>query len=110
MIEEWEETRVQIIEELSIIKGFISEICEEKKAEFVLNLKEIINTITNRINILKAEFEYVKEKKFEADSEDELSNVEIIYSQDDKLGYIMQIRKKTTTFIIYLRSISLSTS
>ncbi|KKM95332.1 hypothetical protein LCGC14_1189320, partial [marine sediment metagenome] len=65
LIEEWEETRVQIIEELSIIKGFISEICEEKKTEFISLLKEEIDLINNRINVLKVEFEYVEESKFE---------------------------------------------
>ncbi|MFX1592025.1 MAG: PCI domain-containing protein, partial [Promethearchaeota archaeon] len=94
LIEEWEETRVQIIEELSIIKSFISEICEEKKAEFVSNLREKINTITKRIDVLRAEFEFIKEKKFEVELDEDLSNIEFIYSQDDKLGYITQIRKK----------------
>ncbi|MFX0104850.1 MAG: hypothetical protein ACFE75_05115 [Candidatus Hodarchaeota archaeon] len=94
LIEEWEETRVQIIEELSIIKGFISEICEEKKAEFVSNLKENINLIIDRINILKAEFEYVKESKFEVDLDEDLSNIEFSNIKDDKLSYITQIRKK----------------
>jgi len=94
LVEDWEDTRVQIIEELSIIKGFISEICEEKKSEFVSNLKEKINVLTNRVDVLKAEFEYIKEKKFEIEIDEGVSNVEFIYSQDDKLGYITQIRKK----------------
>ena len=94
LIEDWEETRVQIIEELSIIKGFISEICEEKKAEFIFDLKEIINIIIDRINILKAEFEFVKESKFEVDLDAQLSSIELIDMKDDTLGYITQIRKK----------------
>jgi HEAT repeat protein len=89
LIEDWEDTRVQIIEELSIIKSFISEICEEKKSEFISNLKEKINIIIDRINILKAEFEYVKQSNFDVALEEQLSNIE-----DDKLGYITQIRKK----------------
>jgi len=94
LIEEWEETRVQIIEELSIIKGFISEICEEKKVEFISNLKKNITVIIDRINILKAEFEYVKESKFEADLDDHLSDIELTNLKEDKLGDITQIRKK----------------
>ena len=94
LIEDWEETRVQIIEELSIIKGFISEICEEKKAEFIFDLKETINIIIDRINILKAEFEFVKESKFEVDLDAQLSSIELIDMKDDTLGYITQIRKK----------------
>lgn len=94
LIEEWEETRVQIIEELSIIKGFISEICEEKKTVYVSNLKENINVIIDRINVLKAEFEYVKESKFEADLDEQLSAIELSSIKDDKLSYITQIRKK----------------
>ncbi len=94
LIDEWEETRVQIIEELSIIKGFISEICEEKKSEFVVNLKEKLKVFNNRIDVLKAEFEYIKEKKFEIDLHEGESEGELIYNQDDKLGYITQIRNK----------------
>ncbi|MFX0000058.1 MAG: HEAT repeat domain-containing protein [Candidatus Hodarchaeota archaeon] len=94
LIEEWEETRVQIIEELSIIKGFISEICEEKKAEFVSNLKENIKKINNRIDVLKAEFDYVKETKFEVNLGKRLSTLGSDYIQEDNLDNITQIRKK----------------
>ena len=94
LIEEWEETRVQIIEELSIIKGFISEICEEKKAEFVSNLKEKIKIISNRVDVLKAEFDHIKENKFDNILDDQMSDLEPINISDDKLGYITQIRKK----------------
>ncbi|MFX1304603.1 MAG: HEAT repeat domain-containing protein [Promethearchaeota archaeon] len=94
LIEDWEETRVQIIEELSIIKGFISEICEEKKAEFTLDLKKKINIIIDRINILKTEFEYMKENKFEVDLDTQITSIELKDIKDDTLGYITQIRKK----------------
>ena len=94
LIEEWEDTRVQIIEELSIIKGFISEICEEKKAEFVSDLKENIDLINNRINVLKAEFEYVKESNFEKNKDNSLSDLEVVITEDDKFLSITQLRKK----------------
>jgi len=95
LIEEWEDTKVQIIEELSIIKRFISEICEEKKGEFVLKLQEDIKMLDNRINILKAEFEYIKEKKLEMDPGIKISTLVIDNGENDKLAYITQIRRKT---------------
>ena len=94
LIEEWEETRVQIIEELSIIKGFISEICEEKKAEFVSNLKDKIKIISNRVDVLKAEFDYVKENKFDIIINNKIPDLGPTKIDDDKLSYITQIRKK----------------
>ncbi|MFX1363559.1 MAG: hypothetical protein ACFFCE_11115 [Promethearchaeota archaeon] len=95
LIEEWEETRVQIIEELSIIKAFISEICEEKKAEFILKLKEKITTISNRIDVLKVEFEYVKEDRYGPNLNKEKPDIFPTNIDDDILSYITQIRKKT---------------
>lgn len=94
LIEEWEETRVQIIEELSIINGFISEICEEKKNEFISNLKEIITIVSNRIDVLKVEFEYVKEKTSEMILNEEKSDVLLPNIDDDILSYIAELRKK----------------
>ncbi len=94
LIEEWEETRVQIIEELSIIKGFITEICEEKKAEFVSNLKKDISIISNRIDVLKAEFEYLRETKFEVNLDKQSSQEGFTYIEEEKLANITQIRKK----------------
>ena len=94
LIEEWEETRVQIIEELSIIKSFISEICEEKKTEFVSNLKKEISIIAKRIDVLKAEFEYLRETKFEVEVEEKPSQVGFAYIEEEKLANITQIRKK----------------
>ncbi len=60
LIEEWEETKLQIIDELSTIKSFIFEICEQKKQEFKLDLDVKINLLLDRIDILKAQFEYIK--------------------------------------------------
>ena len=64
LIEDWEETKVTIIDELSIIKGFISEVFEEKKEEFTSDLKSKIKFLEDRINILKAQYEYVRDSKF----------------------------------------------
>jgi len=65
LLEEWEETKIQVIDELSIIKGFISDICEEKKQEYKSNLQVKINILIDRIDILKAQFEYIKNKSLE---------------------------------------------
>jgi len=64
LIEDWEETKVTIIDELSIIKGFISEVFEEKKEEFTTDLKSKIKLLEDRINILKAQYEYAKDSEF----------------------------------------------
>ncbi|MHA1986267.1 MAG: hypothetical protein ACW98D_06495 [Promethearchaeota archaeon] len=95
IIEEWEDTKVQIIEELSIIKSFISEICEEKKNEFKIELQEKIKVLDNRISILKAEFDYIKENKIKTELDSTLSNSTGVNEQNDTFTYITQIRKKT---------------
>ncbi len=94
LIEEWEDTKIQIIEELSIIKGFISEICEEKKSEFLLNLEDKLKLLDNRIKILKTEFDYIKKKKFEIGFDSKLSNLSVIKSENEAFVYITQIRRK----------------
>ena len=64
LIEDWEETKVMIIDELSIIKGFISEVFEEKKEEFTSDLKLKIKLLEDRINILKVQYDYAKDSEF----------------------------------------------
>jgi len=71
LIEDWEETKVTIIDELSIIKGFISEIFEEKKAEFTVSLKSKVKLLEDRIKVLKVQYDYVKDYKL-PESFDEL--------------------------------------
>lgn len=71
LIEDWEETKVTIIDELSIIKGFISEIFEEKKAEFTISLKSKVKLLEDRIKVLKVQYDYVKDYKL-PESYDEL--------------------------------------
>ncbi|MFX1488464.1 MAG: hypothetical protein ACFFBI_04910 [Promethearchaeota archaeon] len=85
LIEEWEDTKVQIIDELSIIKSFISEICEEKKKEFVANLHQELKLLDKRISILKAEFDYISEENLEMN----VSN-----GDNETFNYITQIRRK----------------
>jgi len=94
LIEDWEETRIQIIEELSIIKSFISEICEEKKLEYVSTLKEDIDVINKRIEVLKAEFEYAKENDIDINIETGIINFELKDVGEDKFTNITQVRRK----------------
>ena len=85
LIEEWEDTKVQIIEELSIIKSFITEICEEKKQEFITGLHEEIKLLDHRMTILKAEFDYIKENELE---------MNVSKGENETFAYITQVRKK----------------
>jgi len=76
LIEDWEETKVTILDELSIIKGFISEVFEEKKEEFTISLKSKIKLLEDRINILKVQYEYARDSKFlETLEEQSLENI-----------------------------------
>ncbi|MFX1259761.1 MAG: hypothetical protein ACFFAN_18060, partial [Promethearchaeota archaeon] len=94
LLEEWEDTKANIIDELSIIKGFISKIYEDKKLEFISNLKGQIQLFIDRINVLKAQFEYIKDYNFNGDLEilmrDFMSKDEIL---EEKFANITQIRK-----------------
>ncbi len=71
LIEDWEETKVTIIDELSIIKGFISEVFEEKKAEFAISLKSKVKLLEDRIKVLKVQYDFLKDYKL-PESFDEL--------------------------------------
>ncbi|MFX1236898.1 MAG: hypothetical protein ACFFAS_15805 [Promethearchaeota archaeon] len=93
LIEEWEETKIQIIEELGIIKSFISEICSERKEEFLQELNQKIKLLNDRIGILDVKFEYIKEYDFQANIEKILSNNIVDEDFEDKFSYITQIRK-----------------
>ncbi|TFG17123.1 MAG: hypothetical protein EU531_04310 [Promethearchaeota archaeon] len=81
LIEDWEETKVNIIDELSIIKGFISDLFEEKKQEYTLSIKSKVKLFEDRINILKAQFEDLKEYSFP----DDLDEILLSNTQDDAL-------------------------
>lgn len=95
LIEDWEETKVTIIDELSIIKGFISEIFEEKKAEFTVNLRSKVKLLGDRINILKAQYEFLKEYDFPG-------HLESLISEDVKDEKIQEIFGQITQLRNYL--------
>ena len=97
LIEEWEETKIQIIDELSIIKGFISDICEEKKQEYKSNLQIKINILMDRIDILKAQFDYIKHKSLDENivKKENIENIEWYpeSSFHENFNYISLLRR-----------------
>ncbi len=93
LIEDWEETKIQIIEELSLIKSFISEIFNERKSEFIENLNEKIKLLQDRVNILEVKFDYIKDFKLELDIDKIFSDSEINKEIEEKFSYITQLRK-----------------
>ncbi|MFX1497545.1 MAG: sister chromatid cohesion protein PDS5 [Promethearchaeota archaeon] len=92
LIEDWQETKLLIIDELSIVKGFISEIFEEKKVEFTSTLKSKIKVLEDRISVLNAQFEVIKNYKFP----DNLDTILMSQTQDkdveERLTQITQLR------------------
>ncbi|MHA2290233.1 MAG: hypothetical protein ACXABG_15715, partial [Promethearchaeota archaeon] len=92
LIEDWEETKVTIMDELSIIKAFISEVFEEKKEEFTVNLKSRIKLLEDRISILLAQYEDIQEYNFLGHLDDLLE--EKVESKDieEKFTQITQLR------------------
>ncbi|MHA1688326.1 MAG: hypothetical protein ACTSUN_03150, partial [Promethearchaeota archaeon] len=93
LIEEWEETRIQIIEELSIIREFITDICEEKKQEFIAELQEKIAFLEKKIEVLRVKFDYVKNYKFRLNLYVALTEIELENDLEEKLTLMMDIRK-----------------
>jgi len=93
LIEEWEETKVQIIEELSIVKSFITEICNEKKEEYINDLKEVIKLMEDRIDVLSAKFDYINEYKFDINLDALMSDQSFNQDFEEKFTYVTQIRK-----------------
>ena len=81
LLEDWEETKLQIIDELSLIKGFIHEIFEEKKLEFTSGLKGRIKVFHDRINILRVQHEALKFYEFP----DNLDEIILSNEQNDEL-------------------------
>lgn len=92
LIEDWEETKVNIIDELSIIKGFISEVFEEKKKEYTISIQSRVKNLQDRIKILKAQYEDLKEYTFP----DDLDQILLSNTQDkdlkEKFFEITQLR------------------
>ncbi|MFO8020122.1 MAG: hypothetical protein R6U96_15975 [Promethearchaeia archaeon] len=106
LIEEWEDTRVQILDELSIIKEFISKIYEEKKSEFKSELIKKIDVLENRIDILKANFEYIKDNQFNVDLDKAISE-SIVNNEDieEKFENITMVRKNLFKLDVDIREL-----
>jgi HEAT repeat protein len=106
LIEEWEETKIQIIDELSIVKGFISEIVEEKKTEFLENLLYKVKSLDERINVLNAQFDNVKGYSFNINLDAALSNI-MLENEDleGKFSVLTQIRKNLFKLDVDIREL-----
>jgi HEAT repeat protein len=61
LLEEWEDIKVQTLEEISIIKEYEVEKLKSKKEKFRIDLKEKIKNIEDRIKILSVEFDLIKD-------------------------------------------------
>ena len=92
LIEDWEETKVTIMDELSIIKAFISEVFEEKKEEFTLNLKSRVKLLEDRVTILKAQYEDIQEYNFLSHLDDLLFEKVEDEELEEKFTQITQLR------------------
>ena len=106
LIEEWEETKLQVIDELSIIKGFITKIYEDKKIEFLANLKRKIQLLDDRINVLRAKFDYIKDynfnNKLEVLMRSFISKDEIL---EEEFAIITQLRKNLFKLDVDIREL-----
>ncbi|MHA1461290.1 MAG: hypothetical protein ACTSO8_07390, partial [Promethearchaeota archaeon] len=88
----WEETKITIMDELSIIKAFISEVFEEKKEEFTTNLKSKIKLLEDRISILKAQYEDIQEYNFLGHLDDLIIDEVEDKELEEKFTQITQLR------------------
>jgi hypothetical protein len=92
LIEDWEETKLQIIDELSLIRGFISEICEEKKKEFTVDLKSRIKIFNDRINILRVQYDILKQYNFPDNLDEKILSDIKDEELEEKFTQITQLR------------------
>lgn len=92
LLEDWEETKLQIIDELSLIKGFIHEIFEEKKMEFSSGLKGKIKVFQDRINILRIQYEALKFYEFPDNLDEIILSNDQNEELEEKFTQITQLR------------------
>ncbi len=93
LMEEWEETKLQVIDELGIIKEFISDICEEKKQEFIVDLENRISLLEKKIDVLKIKFDHIKNYKFKLNLYVALSDINLDHDLEERFNQITDIRK-----------------
>ncbi|MGV9205951.1 MAG: hypothetical protein ACOC44_18220, partial [Promethearchaeia archaeon] len=106
LIEEWEDTRVQILDEMSIIKEFISKIYKEKKSEFKSELVKKIDILEDRIDILKANFDYIKDNEFNVNLDKALSEA-VVNNENigEKFENITMVRKNLFKLDVDIREL-----
>lgn len=106
VLEEWEDTKIQIIDELTIIRSHITEMLETKEKEHKADLNAKINILIDKINILKAQFDYIKEEPVEEDKEDLITPD--LYSKatlKEKFDNISLIRKNLLNLDLSIREL-----
>jgi len=101
ILEEWEEIKMQITEEMSIIKEYELKKLQKKKENYKLKLREKIKNFEDRIKILKIEFDLIKD--FDKKLNDHLKNFEdlsSISSSDlkEKFNQLTKVRSKLFKF------------
>ncbi|MHA1670104.1 MAG: hypothetical protein ACTSV5_05940 [Promethearchaeota archaeon] len=92
LLEDWEETKLQIIDELSLIKGFIYEVFKEKKLEFSSGLKGRIKVFNDRINILRVQYEVLKSYEFPDNLDEIILSNEQNEELEERFTQITQLR------------------
>ncbi|TFF95361.1 MAG: hypothetical protein EU544_02920 [Promethearchaeota archaeon] len=108
LLEEWEETKVQVIDELSIIKNFITEILEEKRSEFLGKLKTKLRLLDDRINVLRLHFDYVKGYDIDLVEPDGSLNADFLTQNSDleeKFSIITHLRKNLFKLDVEIREL-----
>lgn len=106
LLEDWEDTKIQIIDELTIIRSHISEMLNKKEKEHKSDLNAKINILIDKINILKAQFDYIKEDPFEEEFEENISPE--LYSKatlKEKFDNISLIRKNLLNLDLSIREL-----
>jgi len=101
LLEEWEDIKVQILEEMSIIKEYEVEKLKSKKEKFRIDLKEKIKNIEDRIKILSVEFDLIKD--FDHKLKSYISNRDALLSLEnseleEKFNQISSTRTKLFKF------------
>ncbi|MBD3352602.1 MAG: hypothetical protein GF364_14030, partial [Candidatus Lokiarchaeota archaeon] len=59
LIEDWTYSRLELLEELSDLKAFISEEIEKSKKKYAIKLEEKVSKIKDRIDVLKSELDFI---------------------------------------------------
>ncbi len=107
LLEEWEDTKIQVIDELGIIKSFIKEICDDKKEEYLDQLRGKIQVLLKKIDVLGAKYEYIKEENIDNYITEDNSKFELISNQGLEFYFdqITQIRRNMFRIDVEIREL-----